>query len=118
MVIWPLAKFLVKTIGDDMIDWLLKYVLSKVTVDRLIAYALNWLIKSYLSSDKSVAFCQSAKKTLDKSEKSILVAKKILADDKIEASEVTDGCTQILDIWAAGGENKDLEAKLGLTAKE
>jgi len=97
-----------------MIAWLMQYILSRVSVDRLIAYALNWLITNYLQTGKAKEYYSQAKEILTKVDDSIAVAKAMLEDDKVEETEVARARKDLLAIWARGGENVTLRHMVGV----
>jgi hypothetical protein len=100
-----------------MWKWLISFVLSKISVDQLIAYALSWLITQVLSRGQTSAYYESSKVMLGKISESVEVTRKILEDNKVEPEEVTSARVQLLKIWGMGGDSMTHRAAAKINLK-
>ena len=91
-------------------DWVISFVMNRIGLDSLIAMGINWLLTKLQSSDKSSGYYREVKGILVKSSDTIQIALSILADDKVEDSEVAQAKEKFQEIWAA----KTPEAKVSL----
>jgi hypothetical protein len=88
-----------------MWKWLINYVLSRISVEQLVAYALSWLINQILANGKTAMYYAQAKVTLAKVEESVQLAQAVIEDDKVEPAEVTATRIQLLKIWGEGADS-------------
>lgn len=86
---------------SGLIKWLIEFVLKRVSVDQLIAYAVNWLLEQLLA-ERTKEYYEKVKQTLVKVDETLQVANTIMADDKVTEDEVTRARLDILRIWSAG----------------
>jgi len=96
------------------------WLLTKVPLERLVAYGLNYLLDKLTSKDASMELYQRVIKTIGHIAEALAVSQALLVDGKISEDEAQyaagfsgDLRKKLLELWANGESGKEIEAQLG-----
>lgn len=96
------------------------WLLTKIPLERLVAYGLNYLLDKLTSKDSSLDLYQRIVKTIGHIAEALAVTQALLADGLISDEEAQyaagfsgDLRKKLLELWAEGLPSKEVEAQLG-----